>query len=357
MSFVRVCICLAILLTGGQSIADSNNPFDKAILVTAGQDVHWRFGEQTATKSVKGNDGTWYHLFYDGVRLRLRLAVSSDDSQYSARQYEDLAVLDVSVDGKRLDVFQWCLNNQAKHSRYLQQGLTVRKDVCQNLGEQGTFVMRLTKDTIAALENGTTIEYELKPYRTTVRVKFNIDDFDAVNAEFRRQQEAKLAAIREQEERAIAEAKAMAKAAAALAAPPVAPPPAKPRCKIEPPEGFAEIEPAAYDCDNVAARINAQAGIDLRVEELALQRKKQAEAAERKRREAEAARLAREEALRKEQAALAESAATQAELSSEITKKMIAVCEKNWADGVHRCYCQKYIEFAPASIKPDASCE
>ena len=126
MSFFRVCICLAILLTGGQSIADSNNPFDKAILVTAGQDVHWRFGEQTATKSVKGNDGTWYHLFYDGLRLRLRLAVSSDDSRYSARQYEDFGVLDVSVDGKRLDVFQWCLNNQAKHSRYLQQGLTVR---------------------------------------------------------------------------------------------------------------------------------------------------------------------------------------------------------------------------------------
>ena len=358
MSFLRDFACLALLVACGQSIADSTNPFEKAIVVTAGEDVRWQFGEQTATKSVKGNDGTWYHLFYDGLRLRLRLTASTDDSQYSARQFEDFGVHDVSVDGKRLEVFQWCLNNQAKHSRYLQQGLTVRKDVCENLGEQGAFVMRLTKDTIAALETGATIEYELKPYRTTVRVQFSIDDFDAVNAEFRRQQEEKLAAIRAREERAIAEAKARAKAAAALAAPPVPlPPKPKPTCKIKPPEGFAEIQPVAYDCDNVAARINAQASIDLKVEELELQRKQAAQAAERRRREAEAARLAREAALRKEQAALAESAAIQAELSSDIAKKMIAVCEKNWAEGVHRCYCQKYIEFAPASIKPDSSCE
>lgn len=348
-------------MTSSQAIANNNNPFDKAIVVTAGHNITWQFGEQTATKSVKAKDGTWYHLFYDGLRLRLRLTGSAEDSQYGARQFEDFEVDDVTVDGRRLDVFQWCLNNQAGHNRYLQQGLTVRKEICQNLGEQGTFVMRLTKETIAALESGTTLEYELRPYRTTVRVRFTIDDFDRVNTEFARQQEEKLAAVRAQEERAIAEAKARAEAAAALAAPPpvaeTPKPKPKPRCKISPPESFAEIEAVAYDCDNVAARINAQASIDLKVEELQAQRRQAAAEAERKRKEAEAARLAREEELRREQEALAASAAVQAELSSDIAKKMIAVCEKKWAEGEHRCYCQKYIEFAPEDIRANSSCD
>ena len=358
MSCVRLFICLAILITSGQVIAD-NNPFNRAIQVTAGVDVDWQFGEQTATKSVKGSDGTWYHLFYDGLRLRLRLTGSAEDSQYGARQFEDFSVYDVRIDGKRLDVFQWCLNNQNKHSRFLEQGLTVRKEVCQNLGGQGVFVMRLTKDTIAALENGNGIEYELKPYRTTVKVKFSIADFASVNSEFKRQQEEKLAAIRAQEQRAIEEAKAKAKAAAAVPVAPVvvAPKPQpKPKCKLSPPEGFPEVEPIAYDCDNVAARINAQAGIDLKVEEVEQRRKRAAAEAERKRKAEEAARLAREEALRKEQEVLDASAAVQAELSSDITKKMLAVCEKNWAEGNHRCYCEKYIEYAPAAIKANSEC-
>jgi len=360
MSLLRFFICLAILITSSQVTAKSPNPFDKSIMVTAGHDVAWEFGEQAATKSVKGNDGTWYHLFYDGLRLRLRLTGSRQDSQYAARQFEEFAVYDVKIDDKRLDVFQWCLNNQDRHKRFLQQGLSVKNEVCQNLGEQGSYVMRLTKETINALDEGNVIEYEIKPYRTTVLVKFSIDDFYKVDNEFKKQQEAKLAAIRALEEQAIAEAKAKAKAAALLAVPAAAvvatKPKSKAKCKIDPPEGFAEVKAIAYDCDNVAARINAQANIDLKVEETQLQRKKAAAEAERKSKQAEAARLAKEEALRKEQAALATSAAVQAELSSDIAKKMIAVCEKKWAEGEHRCYCEKYIEHAPSNIKANPSC-
>jgi hypothetical protein len=361
MSVIRISICLVILITSGQAVANENNPFNKAIKVTAGHDVKWQFGEQTATKSVKGSDGTWYHLFFDGVRLRLRLTGSAEDSQYGARQFEGFEVNDVRVDGKRLDVFQWCLNNQTRHNRFLEQGLTVRKDVCQNLGAQGTFVMRLTKDTITALESGNSIEYELKPYRTTVKVKFSIADFNQISQEFTRQQEEKLAAVRAQEEQALAEAEARARAAQAVTAPAavvVAPKPKpKSKCKIGPPEGYQAIKPVTYDCDNDAARINAQANINLQVEEVDQQRKKAAAEAERKRKEAEAARLAKEEALRKEQEALAASAAVQQELSTDITQKMLSVCQKTWAEGKHRCYCQKYIDYAPADIRADSSCE
>jgi hypothetical protein len=343
MSLLRFFICLVILATSSQATAKSPNPFDKTIMVTAGHDVTWQFGEQKATKSVKGADGTWYHLFYDGVRLRLRLTGSSHDSQYAARQFEDFAVLDVKIDGNRLDVFQWCLNNQEKHNRFLQQGLSVKKGVCQNLGEQGAYVMRLTKETIDALDKGNIIEFELKPFRTKVLVKFSIDDFYKANQEFKKQYEATLAASRPKAEPA--------------PVPPAATPKRKAKCKIDPPKGFSEVKTISYDCDDIAARNKARASVDSEVSKIREQRRKAEAEAARKRKEAEAARLAKEEALRKEQEALAASAAVQAELSSEIAKKMIAVCEKNWAAGEHRCYCEKYIKYAPASIKANSSCK
>jgi hypothetical protein len=358
MRLFRFLICIGVLVTSSHAIAISNNPFDKAVTVSAGSDVRWQYGEQKATKSVKGADGTWYHLFYDGLRLRLRLTGSAEDSQYGARQFEDFAVNDVRIDGNRVELFQWCLNNQDKHSRFLQQGLTVKKEICQNQGEQGTFIMRLTKDTITALNSGNVIEYELKPFRTTVKVKFNIDDFDQVNSEFKRQQEAKLAASKAAKEKAEAEARA-ATAVTPAAVATVAKPKPKPkaRCMVGPPEGFSEVKVIEYNCDDAAARSRAQASVDSKVSAIKAQRKKAAAEAERKRKEAEAARLAKEEALKKEQEALAASAALRAELSSDIAKKMIAVCEKKWAEGEHRCYCEKYIQFAPPNITSNPDCK
>jgi hypothetical protein len=353
MRFTRLFVCLAILITSNQVFATNNNPFNKAIVVTASHDIAWQFGEQTATKSVQGEDGNWYHLFYDGLRLRLRLTTSAQDSPEGARKFEEFAVYDVKIDGRRVDVFQWCLNNQDRHNRFLQQGLSVKKEICQNQGEQGTFVMRLTQDTIAALNRGDVIEYELEPFRTKVHAKFSIDDFDQVNSEFKRQKEARLAASRPKVKPA-----ALVPATATV----VAVPKPKPRCKLHPPAGFPEINSIAYICDDITDRINAQATIDLKVDKIYDQRSKVAAEAERKRleveqqrKQAEAARLA-EEARKKEQAALAASAEIQAALSSDIAKKMIAVCEKKWAEGEHRCYCEKYIKFAPGNIKSNPEC-
>lgn len=349
MNLFRLLIFLAVLFSSSQVNAIGDNPFDKAIIVSAGNDVTWKFGEQAATKSVKGSDGTWYHLFFDGLRLRLRLTGSSADAAAGAKQFDEFAVYDVKIDGKRLDVFQWCLNNQDRHSRFLQQGLSVKKGVCQNQGEQGTFVIRMTKDTIAELNRGNQIEYELKPFRTTIKVKYNIGDFNQVIATFKKQQEAKLAASKPK-------AAPLEAVPVSVVAPKPKPKP-KAKCKIAPPEGFAEVKTITYDCDNARARDTARASVDARVNQIREQRKKAAAEAERKRKEEEAARLAREEQKRKEQEALAASAAIQAELSTDIAKKMIAVCEKKWAEGEHRCYCQKYIQFAPASIQANSSCK
>jgi hypothetical protein len=359
MCLSRIFVYLFILITSSQVIANNNNPFNKTIVVTAGHGVSWQFGDQTATKSVRGADGTWYHLFYDGLRLRLRLTTSAEDAQTSARQFEAFAVYDVKIDGKRADVFQWCLNNQDRHDRFLQQGLSVKKGICQNIGEHGTFIMRLSQDTLNALNSGEKIDYELKPFRTTVRVEFGINDFEQANREFSRQRQARLVASQPKVEPPAM----LAPAPAALAAmpKPKSRPKPKARCTLDPPAGFAEIDSIEYECNNVEQRIDAQATIDLKVERIYEQRSKAAAEAERKRLEAarqqaEEARLA-EEKLKQEQAALAASAAVQAELSSDIAKKMIAVCQKNWAVGEHRCYCEKYIQFAPANIESNPGCK
>ena len=358
MSVLRLLTCLAILITSSQAISKSNNPFNKAITVTAGSDVQWQYGDQTATKSVKSSDGSWYHLFYDGLKLRLRVTTSASDSEASAKQFNELAVKDIKVDGKRLKVFQWCLNNQEKHNRFLQQGLKVKKDICQNMGGQGTYVMRLTKDAIASLDQGDTLLFDLKPYRTAVHVKFDISDFGEANKEFKRQVDAVMAAAAEEAaQKEAAAAAAAAAVAAPVAAPVVAAPVVKPKCKAEPPKGYAGLKAIEYDCDDAAAKSKATAEIDSQVASIDEQRKKAAAEAERKRKEAEAARLAQEEALKKEQEALAASAAVQAELSSDITNKMLAVCQKQWDDGKNRCYCNKYIEFAPSHIKPNPDCQ
>jgi hypothetical protein len=348
MKLFHLLISLALLISSSQVHARTDNPFDKAVIISAGNDVTWKFGEQSATKSVKGSDGTWYHLFYDGLRLRIRLTGSAADSSSGAKQFDEFAVYDVKVDGKRLDVFQWCLNNQDRHSRFLQQGLSVKKGVCQNQGEQGAFVMRLTKETIADLNRGNEIEYKIKPFRTTIQVKFNIDDFDKAVSQFKKQHDAKLAASKP---------KAPVKAAPVVVAAPKPKPKSKAKCKVGPPEGFAEVKAISYNCDDAKARNKAKTSVDAKVNKIREQRKKVAAEAERKRKQEEAARLAKEEQKLKEQEALAASAAIQAELSSDIAKKMIAVCEKKWATGEHRCYCQKYIQFAPASIQANSSCK
>lgn len=149
----------------------------------------------------------------------------------------------------------------------------------------------------------------------------------------------------------------------------------KSRCAVSPPKGYSEIKSVEYACNDLIGRIDAQAAIDLKVDQIYQQRSKASEVkavtvtkhkqplaiqkqqqAEHSRLQAETARLG-EQARKKEQQALATSAEVQAELSSDITKKMIAVCAKIWAKGEHRCYCEKYIEFAPANIKSNAACK
>ena len=159
-----------------------------------------------------------------------------------------------------------------------------------------------------------------------------------------------------------------AKPAPVLAAPVAAtkskPARVKKKCWAGPPAKYKNIKPVEYDCNDTTAKIDAERWIANLVNKekekerkLAAEKEKQRKLAEEKKQAELAAKLKQEELLKAEAAAIAASEAKQAQINNEIKQKMLKVCKKYWDKGEHRCYCQKYIDEAPASIQASSTCK
>ena len=329
----RILIAVAALFMFQSTVVFANdNPFERGESIDIGSDSQWQINNKTATRSGSGSGG-FYHLFYDRKQLRLRITDGAEDNEGAAKKYQHFAVEDVQVDGKRLPIFQWCLGNQQKHSRFLEQGLKVKQGVCNNQGEKGAFILRLNAATLDILKNGKKLSFKIRPFRSSIRVNFNISDFSDVVAKL----SAKVKLTK----------KVPSPAAKAVAVK---------KCKVMPPKNFTVIKPAEYACNDAIAKAGAEASIAAMVKE----RKRQVQlAAERKQKAAAkelADKKAAEEKLAAEQAALAATEASQKEVSSDITNKMLAVCKKKWDVGEHRCYCEEFLVHAPVGIESDPTC-
>ena len=341
-----LAVIMALLIFPSGLVLANDNPFAKAVIIAVGSDNEWLIKDNTATRSG-ADGGNFYHLFYDRKQVRLRITDSAEDSEASAMHYQNFSIEDMLVDGKRLPLFQWCLGNQQKHSRFLQQGLKVKQAVCSNQGEKGKFTLRLNTATLNALKKGNTLSFKIKPFRSSVYVNFDISDFSDVVAKL----STKVRSVKKAQasESVVDSDKAISVET----------------CKANPPKSFAKIKPVEYVCDDVAAKAKAEASVKAVVaKERKLQEKLAAEK-ERKRKQAAAAKQAKEladkkaaeEKLAEEQAALAEVEASKQLMNNDITNKMLAVCMKKWESGGHRCYCEKFIKHAPAGIESEPSCE
>ncbi len=352
--FKRFCLCFIVLLTvfANVSIANSNNPFAKNKSVNIGKDVNWNIDKESvlATKSSSDGNGSYYHLQFDNKQIKL--FVSSDAQGASPKSFTQLEINNVQIDGKQSSLFKWCLNNQQRHSRFLQQGLTVKKNVCVVNGNTGSFVMRLNRDTLAELKNGKRLSIVIKPFRTPLDLNYDISDFDnmilALNAK----------------PAAVFAAQAVNNAAAN----------SNKKCWAGPPAKYKNIKSVEYDCSDATAKndaetwviklVNQQKAKDQKVaaaqaKDLAEKNKERERLrllAENKKQKQLAEKLKLEEAVQIEQAAIAASVAKQAQIGDQITQKMLKVCDKHWSKGEHRCYCQKYIEHAPSNIQANSSC-
>jgi hypothetical protein len=326
-------LLFSLLLISTQAFAAGGaNPFNRSVETTIGTNVSWQYKNDTAVKAGQDSldSDTYYHLVFDGNSLSLKLSGDKAYTPENARHFEQFAVNDVKIDGKRIPLFQWCLDHQEKQSRFLQQGLAVEKNICENRGENGLFTMTLNRNTLDALKKGKTLSFVIKPFRTTNIVNFSLADFSSMVARVMPEQ-----------------AQAKAKTSASTATVSV--------CTVKPPMGFETIKPVQYPCNSVVDESHASKTMADQVSQV----RKKREAEIEKKRKAELEKKKKEEEAHKqlelkqkqEAAAIAASKLKQQELSQEITSKMLAMCKSAWSRGENRCYCEKYIDQAPANIK------
>jgi len=336
VSFFILC-----LFSFNVSAVRGDNPFAKNESLNIGKDISWNINKKSllATKTASDKKGGYYHLRFDNRQLEL--TISSDATGEVPKTFNQLEIKNVTIDGKQNSVFKWCLNNQDRHNRFLQQGLSVKNDVCTVNGSTGSFTMRLNKDTLKSLREGSRLSIMLKPFRTPLDLNYDISDFKdmsiALNAK---------------------------PAPAAVAATKI--PAAKPvkKCWAGPPARYKNIKSVEYNCEDAAAKKDAEAWVinlvsqeKAKEQKLAAERERQHKLAEERKQKVLAEKAKQEELIAAETAAIAASQVKQAEIGSEITEKMLNVCKKYWDKGEHRCYCQKYIEYAPSSIQASSTCK
>jgi hypothetical protein len=338
-----------LLFSFNVSASSSFNNAAKNETLNIGKEISWKIDKKyvVAAKSASDKEGNYYHLQFDNKQLKL--IISSDAKGEFPKKLNRLEIKDVKVDGKQNLLFKKCLANQQRHDRFLQQGLTVMDSPCIIDGDAGSFVMQLNKEALLALMNAKRLSIKFSFFRTQIVLNYDISDFEdmflALNAEF--------------------------ESIAIVAAPKQT----SKKCWAGPPAKYTYIRPAEYDCSDNVAKKEAEAGVIKRVRlEIAKEQKIAAIAAEKtakkvaekerrrklaeeKTRKALEMKLIQEKSLQIEAAAIAASEIKQVQLSYEATQRMLKLCNKIWRNGKHRCYCQKYIRFAPDNIQANSSCE
>jgi len=349
--FNRFFVSLFIICVFSFNVSAKNNvnPFAKTESLNIGKDISWEIDSEAllAAKSFSDAKGNYYHLRFDNKQLEL--SISSDADGLSPKKFSQLEIKDVKIDGKQSPLFRWCLNNQQRHNRFLQQGLKVKKNICTINGNAGNFVMSLNKNTLTSLLQGAHLLILIKPFRTPLELHYDISDFKDMYITLNAKPEP-LVAIEVPAKKIVEEPKRAMTAA-------------KKKCWIDPPAKYKNIKSVEYDCDSATEKKDANAWVTKRVNQkkakeykLAAESERQRKLAEEKKQKELEEKLKQEELLQAEVAAIAASEVKQAEIGGEIAQKMIKVCDKYWSKGEHRCYCQKYIEHAPAEIQASSTC-
>ncbi len=324
-----------------------NNPFAREVVVDVGLNSPWHIKDGVAVKTSKNFKGQYFHLIVD--KSQLRLTITRDKAGKQPVMFDQFGVIDIQVDGSRLPLFTWCLNHQEQQNRFLRQGLQVKNDVCEINGNQGEFILQMNNAILGTLEQGKSLSFIVRPYRMRLRLNYDLADF--------RQMSTVLLAKPVSQVSKIAVKKQIA--------------PVKKQCWAKPPAKYSKINAKKYDCHDSFAKKVAESQIFMQVKKLVLgekqkvlaQRKRLKAAQARKQHELETKRK-KQETLHQQQvknkreaAAIANSVVKRSEISDEITSKMVGMCRKIWNTGANRCYCQKYIKFAPAGIKPGPTCK
>lgn len=319
-----------LLMNAGVSFAGVN-PFKKSKNYSFGTDVRWYENAGAAIKSgsVKdGSDTNFYHLNIDKQRILLRLAKNDPSGELeNTRILDALAITDVLADGKRLPVFSWCLQNQQNPSKKLVQNAVVANDRCINAGGGGDFVIILDDQTRNILKNAKALDFVIEPYGRPVKLTYSMSGYAPIMAKINKPVPPPPPPV----------VKKPAPAPAVVAKPKPKPKP-KPvqMCYAKPPADFKSAVPAiAYPCKDDARKADAEIKISARVEH---EKKKMAAELEAAKQEKLAAQKSVEDNKR------------EAEWEEQQKALWITRCQRHWKKGTSPCYCEKYLDEAPAGV-------
>ncbi|RDH82594.1 MAG: hypothetical protein DIZ80_09930 [endosymbiont of Galathealinum brachiosum] len=308
------------------------NPFKKSKNYTFGADAAWYENNNTAIKSGSvrdGSDTNYYHLNIDKYRLLLRMGKNDPSGELeNTRLLDGLAIAEIKTDGRRLPIFNWCLQNQQNPGKKLKQNAIVANDVCINAGGGGDFVINLDKESHNILKSANVIEFIIEPYGRPVKLTFTMSGYAPLMAKINKPVPPPAPVVKKVEP----------KPAPVVVAKPKPRPKPKPvkMCYARPPIDFKSAVPAiAYPCKNEARKSNAETKISARVEH-----EKKKMAAELK--AADDEKLARQKSV--------EDNKREAEWDAKQSALWVSRCERHWAKNRSPCYCEKYMDQAPEGV-------
>lgn len=309
------------------------NPFKKSKDYTFGANVPWYENDGSITKSGSARDGSstnYYHLNIDKYRLLLRLGKNDPSGELrNTRLLDTLAITDVMADGHRMPIFDWCLNNQHNSGKKLKQNAVVANDTCINAGGGGDFIINLDDQSKRILKTAKTLSFVVEPFGRPVKLVYSMSGYAGLMAKLDVPVPAKVAVKKPEVVVApVARVKKVAK-------PKPKPKPVK-TCYITAPAGFqSAVTSIAYPCGNKAKKDNAQIKITARVEN------------EKKKLAMELEATKQEKLIRQTSA---ENNKREAEWAAQQASMWIKRCERHWAKGRSPCYCEPYLDKAPAGI-------
>ncbi len=314
-----------------QSSNASNNPFKKDKIYRFGSDIAWYKKADLAVKSGQQRNRKnelFFHLSIGEKVLSLRLSKNDPEGDVlNSRNLQNLTIKDIQLDGQRLPVFQWCLDNQERPSRYLKQYAYVPNDVCRSV--DGDVIIKLDKNTHRLLQKAKQLKFVLEPFSREETVIFDLQGYNDIWAQIK--PPAPVKRVVKKMEKKIIKPRVNNIAPAVL-------PPKKPKiCEAKAPEKFrAQVKSISYPCDSKVKKANAIKQIAASVE---LEKQKLAKLAEEER-----MRLAAQKMLDEEEKRRAE------EWAMKQKERWVLRCRKHWAKGVSPCFCRKYISEAPAGV-------
>ena len=324
-----------ILMFCSLTVQAGVNPFKKTRDLVFGSDYNWYFSDGMAIKSGSEQDGdyiNYYHVKISSNSMLLRLGRNDPGGDLeNTRPLEGLEINNVLVDGHPLPVFQWCIHNQESLIDLIKADSLVMNDTCVYAGN-GDFTINLDDDTRRQLNNARQLEFVITPFGRTLRLVFTMDGFSDVMAqvmapppEAQKPEPVAVVAAPKPEPKPVAKPKPKPK-----------PKPVVKTCYARAPAEFKDINPIAYPCPDKARKSAAQEQITEAVK------------AEQARIEAERKR-AEEEVAAKQEAQVDKQ--RQVEWQKKQTELWVSRCQVHWKKGTSPCFCQKYLDHAPAGVQ------